>query len=53
MFAGFSKLESVSGLFYNVGVDYELTGGGFEDCVNIQDVSYLFAQDSGEGKRQR
>lgn len=46
IFNGCKKLQKVSELFYNINFDYELTSNGFKDCVNLQDVSKMFAVDT-------
>lgn len=42
IFKGCSKLKSISGCFANFPFKVKLTGFGFSDCTQLQDVSYLF-----------
>ena len=46
MFKNNTKLQSVAGLFYNLGCQYELTANGFEKCTQLDNVSYLFGFDN-------
>ena len=46
MFIHNPMLKDVSGLFYNLQVDYQLSdSGNFEVCTQLENVQYLFAQD--------
>lgn len=46
MFDDMFKLNNISGLFYNIAQEFSLSDGRcFESCKDLQNVSYLFAQD--------
>ena len=50
MFANNPNLEDVSGLFYNLQNDYQLSrpsqNTNFKNCTQLKNVQYLFAQDT-------
>jgi hypothetical protein len=47
MFLTTPNIQRISGFFMNFPNNFRLSSEGFKNCVNLQDVASLFANDSG------